>query len=112
MTVTHARSQPAQRLAAPPPPAAPTRAAQLRPGHAVRIAGYGTIPVIGAPDPVLPPLVAIRLGWSGLSLITHPATPLDALTHAPAQTFRVWWCRHCNGTGQWQPEGRTSNGGR
>ncbi|MEU6788086.1 hypothetical protein ABZ912_53600 [Nonomuraea angiospora] len=101
------------RAPAPPPPSiVPTCAAELRPGHAVRIAGYGTLPVAAEPGPVLPPLLAIRLGWSGLSLIVHPATPLDALTHAPAQVYKIWWCRHCDGTGQWQPERTASNGGR
>jgi hypothetical protein len=115
MTATRTRNQTRHcgRAPAPPPlPAVSTRAADLRPGHAVRIAGYGTLPVAAEPGPVLPPLVAIRLGWSGLSLIVHPATPLDALTHAPAQVVRVWWCRHCDGTGQWQPERTASNGGR
>ncbi|MFF4623856.1 hypothetical protein [Nonomuraea jabiensis] len=115
MPTTRTRQQRGHRTgpAAPPsPPPVPTRADQLRPGHAVRIAGYGIIPVSREAGPVLAPLVAIRLGWTGLSLIVHPATPLDALTHAPAQVVRVWWCRHCDGTGQWQPEGRASNGGR
>ncbi|WP_162795792.1 hypothetical protein [Nonomuraea lactucae] len=117
MTATRTRNQTRHHGRAPTPPPTPatptsTRAADLHPGHAVRVAGYGTIPVTRAVGPVPPPLVAIRLGWAGLSLITHPATPLDALTHTPAQVYRVWWCRHCDGTGLWQPEGRASNGGR
>ncbi|MGW3351716.1 hypothetical protein ACWDA3_51190 [Nonomuraea rubra] len=106
MTATRTRKQPshhARTAAPPPPPAVITRADQLRPGHAVRLPGYGTLPVSREPAPVLPPLLAVRLGWSGLSLIVHPATPLDALTHAPAQVYRLWWCRSCDGTGLWQP---------
>ncbi|MFI6907337.1 hypothetical protein ACIBKY_39185 [Nonomuraea sp. NPDC050394] len=97
-----------------PTPAAltATRAGDLRPGNAVRIAGYGTLPVAAPAAPVAAPLVAIRLGWAGLSMVVHPATPLDALTGHPAEVYRIWWCHHCAGTGQWQPERTASNGGR
>ncbi|TDC03387.1 hypothetical protein E1267_26555, partial [Nonomuraea longispora] len=60
MTATRTRNQIRQRgraPAPPSPPAVPTRAADLRSGHAVRIAGYGTLPVAAEPGPVLPPLV-------------------------------------------------------
>ncbi|WP_157254976.1 hypothetical protein [Nonomuraea typhae] len=95
----------------PPAPPTPTRAADLRHGHAVRIAGYGTLPVAAPAAPIPPPLIAVRLGWAGLSLIVHPTTPLDAITgHQRAEVFRIWCCRHCAGTGQWQPERTASNG--
>ncbi|GII91150.1 hypothetical protein [Sinosporangium siamense] len=88
----------------------PARVADLRPGHAVRIAGFGAIPVAGTPAHVPPPLVAVRLGWDGLSLVLHPTTPLDAITTAPAVAYRPMTCRLCAGTGLWRPGRKASNG--
>ncbi|MER6508258.1 hypothetical protein ABT158_15665 [Nonomuraea sp. NPDC001636] len=109
-TRAHSRRHVPEPPAAPPPQAVPTHVIDLRPGHAVRLPGYGTLAVTRAAAPVPADLVALRLGWAGLSLIARPDTPVDALTRETALVHLVWWCRHCDGTGQWQPEGRASNG--
>ncbi|RBQ17787.1 hypothetical protein DP939_23285 [Spongiactinospora rosea] len=112
MTATTTPNHPRIRTHRPDP--VPTRAAELRPGHAVRIAGIGTIPVAAPPAPLADGQVVIRLGWERLALIIHPATPLDAYTPDRPATFRLWHCPRCGGSGLWLPEGKgkASNGGR
>lgn len=115
MTAPRTRNQTRHRTthaAAPsePRPMVPTRALDLRPGHAVRLAALGTVPVAAPPERLPRGEILIRLGWERLALAVHPATPLDAYTHAPADTYRLWHCPRCGGSGLWLPEGKASNG--
>lgn len=114
MPATRTRNHTRQHATAPPEPPQPVpmlmRALDLRPGHAVRLAALGTIPIAKAPERLSGGEILIRLGWERLALTVHPATPLDALGQ-PAETFRLWHCPRCGGSGLWLPEERASNGG-